>query len=187
MGGVVVRPTDRDEPWSIRLLDQPTPLEVVHAIGSDLHPVEGVVQQRWPWPWVSSVDNDSIRLGKEEQCLATMRVTFLDDKGWTVLALNSAHIIGISIFTDSCGQYSDRSSSGRRSSRPFLDVPFRSIHSSENISSTQLRSTSPFEIGCRTSSSQHRCFKTLLPLLQAKYPFLPFDRGLRAFAIRTIR
>jgi hypothetical protein len=55
-------------------------------------PYEGVMQPEWKWS--PPLDIESIRFGRDPHLLAKMRLTILDDLGWSIVGLTHSHVIG---------------------------------------------------------------------------------------------
>jgi hypothetical protein len=94
--GTVCKASTPEEPWKIELIDQAIPLEIVHGHSSDYMPHEGVVQPEWKWS--PPLDVESIRSGRGPHLLAKMRLTILDDLGWSIIGLTHSHVIGWFVF-----------------------------------------------------------------------------------------
>jgi hypothetical protein len=100
-GGLVTPPNASSESdrcsWSIELVDQPIDVEITHVVKSEGMLYDGVIQPIPSWRWSPELDHEAIQMGRRPHRLVRMGVTFLDDYGWTVLALSGSHVIGIYI------------------------------------------------------------------------------------------
>jgi hypothetical protein len=90
--GKVSRPSQDGDGWKIDLVDQPIPLEIVHSHSSHSLPNEGVMQIGWKW--TPSLDLKAPRIGLHPHLLCKMRVTLLEDLGWSVIGLIHSHVVG---------------------------------------------------------------------------------------------
>ena len=101
-GGWVTKPNAGSESdpssWSIELVDQPLDVEITHVANSEGMLYEGVIQPLSSWRWSPELDPGAIQMGRRPHQLVRMGVTFLDDYGWTVLALSGSHVIGMYIY-----------------------------------------------------------------------------------------
>jgi hypothetical protein len=51
------------------------------------------------WKWSPLLDVTSIRFGRDPHLLAKMRLTILDDLGWSIVGLTHSHVIGGCVLT----------------------------------------------------------------------------------------
>ncbi|KAH8923074.1 hypothetical protein BT69DRAFT_190559 [Atractiella rhizophila] len=81
--------------WRISLDPlQPLEVEEVHLYGDAQYeiPDDRVIQTTWKW--TPTLNMKGIRRGRGEEALMKMRITHFLDKGWTLLAATSSHVVG---------------------------------------------------------------------------------------------
>jgi hypothetical protein len=101
-GGLVTKPNAGSESahcsLSIELVDQPLDVKITHVANSEGMLYEGVIQPISSWRWSPELDPEAILMGIRPHQLVRMGITFLDDYGWSVLALSGSHVIGMYIY-----------------------------------------------------------------------------------------